>query len=81
MRRVEMYREALFDKVRCPIVISQGREFVGGQVWDPRRLEDDIIQEKEENEREPGRRLFRVDIRGWVLCGTGFVSGPSNTEA
>ena len=64
----------------CPIVVSQRREFVRGQVWDPRRLEDDVIQEKEENEREPRRRLFRVDIRGWVLCGVGFGSGPSNTE-
>jgi len=75
MWRVETYREALFDKVGCPIVVSQGREFVGRQVWDPGRLEDDIVQEKEENEREPGRRLFRVDIRSWVLCGTGSVPG------
>jgi len=81
MRRAETHRKALFDEVGCPIVISQGREFVGGQVWDPGRFEDDIIQEKEENERKPGRRLFRVDIRGWVLCGAGFGSGPSNTEA
>jgi len=75
MRRVETYGEALFDKVGCPIIVSQGREFVSGQVWDPGRLEDDIVQEKEENEREPRGRLFRVDIRSWVLCGTGFDLG------
>ena len=49
-------------------------------MWDPRGLEDDIVHEKEENEREPGSRLFRVDIRSWVLCGTGFNSGPSNKQ-
>jgi hypothetical protein len=50
MRRVETYGETLFDKVGCPIIVSQGREFFSGQVWDARRLEDDIVQEKEENE-------------------------------
>ena len=74
---VETYRETLFDKVRCPIIVSQGREILGGQVRDTRGLEDDIIQEKEENEREPGGCLFRVDIRSWILYGTcvGFGIG------
>ena len=74
---METYGETLFDKVGCPIIVSQGREFVSGQVWDPRRLEDDIVQEKEENEGEPGGRLFRVDIRSWILRDTGFNFGLS----
>ena len=39
---------------------------------DSRRLDDDIVQEKEENKREPGGCLFGVDICSRVLCGTGM---------
>jgi len=70
MRDVETYGETLFDEVRRPIVVSQGRKVLSGQVWDTRGLEDDIVQEKEENKRKPGGRLFRVDIRSWILYGT-----------
>ena len=80
MRRVETYGETLFDKVGRPIIVSQGREFVSGQVWDPRCLEDDIVQVKEENEREPRGDLFRIDICSWVLCGTGFNYGLGNKQ-
>jgi hypothetical protein len=69
VRCAETNGKTLFDKVVCPIIVSQRREFFSGQVWDPRRLEDDIVQEKEENKRKPGGRLFRVDIRSWVLYG------------
>jgi len=70
MRHVETYGETLFDEMRRPIIVSQGREVLSGQVWDTRGLEDDIVQEKEENERKPRGRLFRVDIRSWILYGT-----------
>ena len=75
MRRVETYGETLFDKVGCPIIVSQRREFFGGKVRDTGRLEDYIVREKEENERKPGGRLFGVDIRSWVLHSVGFDSG------
>jgi len=43
MRRAGTYGETLFDKVGCPIVVSQGREFFSRQVRDTRRFEDDTV--------------------------------------
>ena len=40
-----------------------------------RGLEDGVVQEKEEKERKPGGRLFRVYIRGWVLYGKTLIFG------
>ena len=74
---MKTYGETFFDEVMCPIIVSEGREFLSGQVRDTERLEDDIIQEKEENEREPGCRLFRVYICSWILCGRDLNSGLS----
>ena len=49
---METHGETLFDKVRCPIRVSQRREIPRGQVWDTRHLED--IAKKS---------LFRLGIR------------------
>lgn len=67
---METHGETLLDKVGRPIIVSQGRELFSGEVWDTRSLEDDIVQEEKEDERKPGGRLFRVDIRCRVLYGT-----------
>lgn len=81
MRPLGTYGEALLDEVGRPIVVGQRREFFSGQVRDPRCLEDDGVQEKEKNEREPGGRLFRIDIRSWVLHGAGFDLELGRNEA
>lgn len=80
MRPGETYREALLDEVRRPIIVGQRREVFSGQMWDSRRLEDDVVQEKEKNEREPGGCLFGIDIRSWVLHGAGFDLELSSKE-
>ena len=68
MWSVTAYGKAFLDKVVRPIIVSQGRELVSRQVRDTRRLEDDIVYEREEKERGPGSGLLGVDIRRWVLC-------------
>ena len=72
---METYGETLLDKVRRPIIVSQGRKLFSGIVWDTGGLEDDLVREREGNKRNPGCRLFRVDIRSWILCGTSVDSG------
>ena len=49
-------------------------------MWDSGRLDDNLIQEKEENEREPGGCLFGVDIRSRVLRDTGMNLELSNRQ-
>ena len=75
MECMETYGETLLDKVRRPIIVSQGRKLFSGIVWDTRGLEDDLVREREGNKRNPGCCLFRVDIRSWILCGTSVDSG------
>jgi len=43
MQCMKTHGETLLDKVRCPIIVSQRGEFFSGQVWDTRRLEDDVV--------------------------------------
>lgn len=69
------YGKTFFDKMRCPIIVSQRRKLLSGQMWDTICLEDDVVHEKEENKRKPGGRLLRVDIRGWVLCSAVIRAG------